>query len=243
MPNKATTKGSKKPLQSNKSKGIESLLNLLINIVIPVIVLSKFSSSEYLGPAWGLVVALAFPFLYGIYEIIKDKKINSLSVIGLISILLTGGLGLLALDAKWIALKEAAVPFTILILILGSMRTKFPIINKLIYNDTILNIELIESKIKTKKQRTYLRKKLDITTYIVAVAFLVSTASNYLLAKFLLVSEPGTEAFNQELARMTALSFPVNALPATILLAVALFYYIHHLQKITELELDDVVKG
>ena len=218
------------------------LLSLLINIVIPVIILTRFSSADRLGPAWGLVVALAFPLVYGTYEVIRDKKYNVLSIIGVVSVLLTGALGLLQIDPQWIAIKEAAVPFIILILILGTMNSKFPIVKKLLYNDTILNIDVIESKLKTKQQHKYLHKKLKTTTWLVAIAFIISTILNYMLAKILLVSEPGTEAFNQELAKMTALSFPVIALPATIMMIIALFYYIHHLRKITGLELEEIIR-
>ena len=35
------------------------LANLAFNIVIPVLILSKFSTPDYLGPVWGLVLALA----------------------------------------------------------------------------------------------------------------------------------------------------------------------------------------
>ncbi|HEY5734580.1 MAG TPA: MFS transporter, partial [Gammaproteobacteria bacterium] len=40
------------------------LTNLAFNIVIPVIILSKFSGAEDLGPAWSIVVALSFPISY-----------------------------------------------------------------------------------------------------------------------------------------------------------------------------------
>ena len=44
------------------------LNNLLFNIAIPVIVMMKLSKEEYFGPTYGLVIALAFPLGYGLYE-------------------------------------------------------------------------------------------------------------------------------------------------------------------------------
>ena len=89
------------------------LLDLLISIVIPSIILMKFSGEDHLGTVWGLVVALSFPLFYGLYERITQQKFNIISILGLISVLLTGGIGLLKLDPEWLAIKEAAVPLVI----------------------------------------------------------------------------------------------------------------------------------
>lgn len=48
-------------------KSNQSLLsNVLINIVIPVVILSKMSGEDNLGPTWALVAALAFPAVWGL---------------------------------------------------------------------------------------------------------------------------------------------------------------------------------
>ena len=52
------------------------LMNILINIAIPTLILMKFSGEKHLGPVMGLIVALAFPILYGIYDFTKQKKVN-----------------------------------------------------------------------------------------------------------------------------------------------------------------------
>ena len=99
--------------------------NLLFNIALPVIILSKFSTEEYLGPVWGLVIALAFPIGFGLWELVKSGKVNFFSVVGIISVLLTGGMSLLQLDLKYIAIKEAAVPGIIGLLVWFSQHSKF----------------------------------------------------------------------------------------------------------------------
>jgi len=53
------------------------------------------------------VVALLFPIGYGIWDWSKEKKINIFSALGLISVLLTGGIGLFELPTQWVAIKEA----------------------------------------------------------------------------------------------------------------------------------------
>jgi len=65
---------------------------------------------------------------------------------------------------------------------------------------------------------------------------------NYALAKYILVSAPGTEAYSEELGKMTALSFPVIAIPSTLVLMVALMYLLNGIQKLTHLQLEDIFK-
>jgi hypothetical protein len=67
----------------------------------------------------------------------------------------------------------------------------------------------------------------------VAASFVLSAILNYGLAKYLLVSAPGTAAFNEELAQMTALSYPVIALPCTIMLMLAIWYLFSQIGKVT----------
>jgi len=75
---------------------------------------------------------------------------------------------------------------------------------------------------------------------MVAGSFFLSSVLNYILAKIILVSAPGSVAFTEELGKMTALSFPVIALPSTIVLMSALFYLLHHIKKLTHLEAEDI---
>ena len=70
---------------------------------------------------------------------------------------------------------------------------------------------------------------------------MLSSILNYILAKILLVSAPGTEAFNAELGKMNALSFPVIAVPATIIMMLALFYLFKRIKALTHLELEDIL--
>lgn len=211
-------------------------LNLIINIAIPVFILTKFSSSDSLGPLWGLIVALSFPILYGIYDIIILKKTNILSIVGVISIILTGSMGILQLDPKWIALKEAAIPLVIGIVVLALSNTKYSVLELLLKQ--VIDMNKVKTLTKDKKA---LNHNIQVTTYIIAFSFLVSSILNYILAKVILKSPPGTESFNQELAQMTALSFPVIAIPSMIILTAGIMYLIHNIKKITHTDLEEII--
>src|SRR5690606_31332844 len=73
-----------------------------------------------IAPLWVLCISLMPPLLYGLWDVWKRKKYNFFSILGLASIILTGGLGLMQLSGIWLAVKEAAIPLLIGIVIAGT---------------------------------------------------------------------------------------------------------------------------
>ncbi|WP_237065680.1 VC0807 family protein [Microbulbifer guangxiensis] len=217
------------------------LLNLLLNIVIPTLILTKLSGDDWLGTKLAIVVALAFPLVYGLRDFTQSGKINFFSALGIISILLTGGISLLELDAKYIAIKEAAIPGLLGLATLGSLYTRWPLVRTLLYNDRILDTAKIARELEGRGNLPAFERSLQHASWMIAGSFFLSSALNYILAKVLLQSPPGTAAFNEELGKMTALSFPVIALPATIILMGALFFLFHRIGKLTGLKLEEVM--
>lgn len=207
--------------------------NLVFNIAIPVLVMSYLSSDEYLGPMWSVVVALAFPFFFGLYDLKKTKKINGFSVLGIISVLLTGGISLLKLPAEYMAIKEAAIPAAIGIAVLITQFTKKPLVKVLILNDQIINWDKLNASLNNQGAMENFDTKVAVSSYIVASSFFLSSSLNYMLAKWILVSEPGTTAYTEEVGRMTALSYPVIVVPSMILLITALIYLFKQISKCT----------
>ena len=95
-----------------------------------------------------LMLALAFPLGWGSFELIKYRKFNFIALLGLVSVLLTGGIGLLKLDNQWLAIKEAAIPGIIGIAVLVSTRTRFPLIRTMLFNKTVLNVDKIHERLE-----------------------------------------------------------------------------------------------
>lgn len=215
-------------------------LSLLLNIVIPSVILIKFSSPEFLGPVYGLIIAIAFPLVYGLLGLAWHKKVNLISIIGLISVLLTGVFGLLKLNADWIAYKEAGVPLVIGLAVLVSLKTPFPLIKKLLYNDQILNTEKIDLILQHRNNQHHFERRLMISTLMLSCSFFLSSGLNFILAKVMLISEPGTAAFNSELGKMTAYSYPIIAIPSMILLMGVLYYLIKSITFLTGLKFTEI---
>lgn len=221
----------------------ESLLaNLLLNIIIPTLILSKLSSDDYLGTKLAIVVALAFPFAYGLKDLIGSGKVNFYSALGIISIMLTGGIGLLELDAEYMAIKEATIPAILGIATVGSLYTRWPLVRTFVYNDKIFATEKIAAGLAFKGTESDFERTLTVASWMIAGSFFVSSVLNYVLAKVILESPPGTVAFNEELAKMTALSYPVIVIPSMIIFAAALFYLIKRLTSLTGLTFEEMLE-
>ncbi|OZB17683.1 MAG: hypothetical protein B7X55_05960 [Rhodobacterales bacterium 34-62-10] len=114
-------------------KPTSPLTEVLIAVIVPSIILMQLSGPEDLGPVNALLLALAFPLGWGSRDLWLQSRINPFAVLGLVSIGLTGGIGLLELDAFWLAVKEAAIPGLIGLVVIGSTWTRYPLIRTVLY--------------------------------------------------------------------------------------------------------------
>jgi hypothetical protein len=64
---------------------------------------------------------------------------------------------------------------------------------------------------------------------------------NFFLAVFVLTASPGTELFNQQLGRMLALSFPINAVPPMLVNIANLIYVSKAIKRLTGLSLEEII--
>lgn len=217
------------------------LIDLLLSIVVPSIILMKFSGDQDLGASGALVVALAFPVTVGLYQLIRFKLTNYIALLGLISVLLTGGIGLLRLDAEWFAIKEAAIPAMLGFGVLISAWLGYPLIKKILYNPLILDTERISRILRDRGYEEIFEARLLSASYLLGVTFFFSSAMNYVLAKWIVTSPTGSEAFNEELGQLTLISYPLIAIPSVVMM-LAIFYFLwRSLNNFTGLKLEEVL--
>jgi intracellular septation protein A len=234
-------KNSSQPIEiKKKDKPENPLINILVNIVFPAVILSKASDPEYLGPIYAFVVALSLPTLYGAYDFIKRRKHNIVSILGFASILLTGGLGLMQVGGIWFAVKEAAIPAIIGIVVIGSLKTKKPLVKTLLFNDNVINVSKVTTALTAGNKFKEFDRLLLSTTFLLAASFLLSSILNFFLAVFILKSPPGTAEFNAELGKMTALSYPVIVIPSMVVLGLALWKLLSGIKALTGLQLEEI---
>ncbi len=217
------------------------LIDLLVSIVIPSIILMKFSGDEHLGATMALVVALAFPISLGLYELIRYRITNYIALLGLVSVFLTGGIGLLQLDTEWLAVKEAAIPAILGIGLMISAQLRYPLIKTLLFNPAILNTEKISRILNERGYTELFEARLLNATYLLSGTFFFSAVMNYLLATWIVTSPSGSAMFNEELGRLTLISYPVIAIPS-MLMMLAIFYFLwRSVHNLTGLKIEEVL--
>ena len=219
------------------------LYSLLFNVIIPVVIMTKFSKPEALGPTNALLIGIAFPVVYGLYDLHSKRKVNWISIIGIVGVGLTGVFGLLSLSGFWFAIKEATIPLLIGAVVVGSQWTSKPLGKTFLYNDQILNIAKVEETLDSPKKHEQLNGLLKNATFMLAGSFLLSAGLNFWLANRMVVSPPQTTAYVDEIGSFTGLSYIVIALPCMAVMMLAMFWLMRGLSKLTGLKLDEMLNS
>ncbi|MBK1789856.1 VC0807 family protein [Persicirhabdus sediminis] len=240
------------------------LANIMWNVLIPVVALSFLSKGDnnpleqaaneklwHIGPVWGMILAVSLPVIYGIHFFIKNKKANFFSILGIISILLTGGIALMTFQKDgtvqdhapfWFALKEAAVPMIFGITILVSHWTKTPLVRVFLYNPDFFNIPKIEKTVRAKGADSEYNKLIFTGTLLLSGSFFISSAMNYFLAMYLLNGNTGSqEVFNEAVGKLTAWGFAVIGLPMMVILMITMWKLVSGLQRMTGMDNEEIL--
>jgi len=240
------------------------LANIMWNVLIPVAALSFLSKGDndplhqaageklwHIGPIWGMALAVSLPLIYGLRHLIITKKPNFFSVLGIISILLTGGIAIMAfqkdgtVDAEapfWFALKEAAIPFVFGVTILLSHWTKTPLVKVFLYNPDFFNIPKIEKRVNENENLAKYQKLIFSGTLLLAGSFFISMVMNYFLAMYFLTGETGSQAdFNAAVGKLTWWGFAAIGAPMMVILMVTMWRFVSGLKKLTGMENDEIL--
>ncbi len=217
-------------------------LEIGITIIAPSLVLMK-GTALLGGPLPTLGVALAFPLGWGLWQSLHKRSFGLMAWIGLVSTLLTGGIGALQLDAQWLAFKEAAVPAGLGLAVAVSALTRNPLIHALMLQPAIVEVEKVQKALAERNATAHFDAQLKKGTLLLAGTFFFSSAMNYILARWIVTSPAGSEAFNEELGRLTLLSYPMIALPSLVLMMLLLAWLARQAKALTGLEINDMLVG
>tara|TARA_B110001454_G_scaffold219099_1_gene249893 strand:+ start:126 stop:842 length:717 start_codon:yes stop_codon:yes gene_type:complete len=224
------------------------LLNILFNIVIPILILNK--GGKWFGPKEALFVALAFPIFYGIYDYVQQKKTNYISLLGILNVGFTGGFALLKLEGIWFAVKEASFPILVGSFVLFSAFTKAPFVKTLFLNPQLLKMDSILASIAEKKREQEFEMLLKRGTILLSSSFVLSAILNFSLAYYIftpiaasLGEEQRAEVLNLQIAQMTQWSFIVIMIPSMLALISIMVYLFNQMKRITGLSNDELLQN
>lgn len=216
--------------------------DLLLTIILPSVILEFLSKPERLGPAWALVVALMLPLGFGVYCFINKRGLNFFSVLGLVAILVTGGLGLLNLSAGWFAAKEAAFPVFLGLAFPLSFMWGKPLVTELLLNPQVINHRLLHNSLDTDLKKTAFQQLLKQASWALLGTMMLSAVANAMLVLYYLNGTvPGTEAYTQAIGRQNWVGFIVIGVPMMAVTMTLLFWMLRRLTGLTGLERDDLM--
>jgi hypothetical protein len=255
-------------MSDKKNSQEHPLANILINVIIPVLVLTYLSKDPaiqeklgkvarpwHIGPIYAMAAALALPLGYGVWAFIKTRKFNFFSALGLISVLLSGGLtvylwnkdGTVKPNAGMLfGIKEALIPLVLGIAILTSHRTASPLIRVFLYNDSIFDIPKIEKRVSNISAQSDYDRLLFGATKLFATSFFLSSLMNLGLAQWFFRGFDATavdalEKYNSIIASVTGWGFAVIGVPILVFLFFTLKRLLKGLENLTGLKEDELM--
>ena len=225
-------------------KHANPFIDLLLTLILPSVVLESLSKPDRLGPAWALVVALLLPLGFGIWCYTQKRGLNFFSVLGLVAVLVTGGLGLLQLEAMWFAAKEAAFPIFLGIAFPVSYRLGKPLIREILMNPQLMNEPVIHQSLDTPAKHSDFARLLRQASWGMAGTMLISAAANFALALWLLGDKaPGSEEYTKAIGRLNWGGFIVIGIPLMGVTLALFFWFLKSICRITGLERHDFMNG
>ena len=225
----------------------DSFSNILFNILIPVLILNK-GHKFGLEPHYAVILALAFPVFFSLQSLWQSKKINYIAVLGLMNVLVSGTLTLLALGGIWFAIKEAAFPLLIGIFVLISSFSSKPFFRTLFMNPATFDIAKIDSHLENDQKRQKFQDLMKHTTQLLSVSFLMSAFLNFFLSLRIFTPLPESmtgpekqQLLNEQLGQMTLYSLGVILVPSILFLGGIMYYAFRRINQLTGLTTEDLI--
>jgi len=111
-----------------------------------------------------------------------------------------------------------------------------------LFSPALMNVERIQESQSQRGNDAAFEARLKKATWMLGATFFFSSAMNYFLATWVVTSPTGSVAFNEELGRMTLLSYPVIALPSMLMMAAVLYYLTRSIRELAGLKLAEALK-
>lgn len=220
------------------------LLDLLLTVVLPSTALEYLSANDRLGPFWALVVASLLPLGLGVYCWVTKSGLNLFSVLGLVAVIVTGGLGLLKLPAFWFGIKEIAVPVLIGIAFPLSHRWGKPIISSMLFAPHLINERALRAALDTPEKHASFEKQLFQASLGLGIAMLGSAVINFALAIYLIGNkEPGSEAYVKAIGTLNWGGTIIIGVPLLVAMMVVMVRFMRGIQRLTGLDKEDLLNA
>ena len=218
------------------------LADLLLTVVLPSAALEWLSEPARLGPFWALVISSLLPLGFGVYCWVTKAGLNFFSILGLAAVVLTGGLGLLKLNAFWFGIKEISVPVLIGLAFPLSHRWGRPMICSLLFAPHLLNERALRAALDTPSKQCGFDGLLLRASWGMGASMLLSAGLNFALAMYLLGGkEPGSEAYVKGIGTLNWGGTLIIGAPLLAAMMLVMMSFMRGLRSLTGLRKDDLM--
>jgi hypothetical protein len=107
----------------------------------------------------------------------------------------------------------------------------------------VIDVGKVDAALAARGAQAAFAALLRRSTGLLSLSFFASAVLNYFLARHLIRSPPGTEAFNGELGKMHIWSLPVIVLPSMAMMMLVLWRLLGGITALTGLTLDDIFRA
>lgn len=239
-------------------KGTQSLLNVLLSVLAPVLVLDHCSVNGpelwQLGTTPAMCLALALPLGFGVWTFIQSRKVEPITLFGLLGTILTGVVTIYANTGTsdairpdtpwWYAAKEAAIPLLLCGAVMVTAKRQDSLLRVLLYSDSLFDIRTIEKQVAENNQQQAYDSLLWRSSLFLGLSLVVSAVGNFILSLcFLLpvLDAPAAQQaleYNYAVGRMTWWGYLVIGVPLLVTLIGVIRHLISRLEILTGLDRD-----
>lgn len=196
---------------------------LIINVLLPIAILVLLSDDRFLGALPALLLAIAIPAAYGVWDLLRRRRVDASTILGILSVLLTGVIAVFKLPSGLFAVKEALIPVGFAALLLVSNRTSFPIV-KLLF-DVVQRKDRVERAVENIGGEAAYRAHVERCGALWAGTMAISGVMKFTLSSLIVTADAGTKAFNTQLATYELAQIPTSK-TITMVMILALIWYI-----------------
>ena len=191
------------------------------------------------------LIALIFPVAYFIYDLLKKKNVNVISILGFINVLLTGGIGIFGerfgLSKNWFIIKEGALPFLIALALITLRKFRKESFNNILLNDMLFDNYKISNSINYERQNEFERIVYRAGSHFIMGLF-ISSFIQFVLASIIVTANPGEPLFSEQVATMTWVSFLAVFVITLSIVGKGYLGLMSGIEKITGLKREDFLK-
>lgn len=238
--------------------GTKSLLNVLLSVLAPVLVLDHCSveGSGLLewGTTWAMVVALSLPLGCGVWMFLEQRRVDPITLFGLLGTILTGvvtiyantgdGVAIRPDTPWWYAAKEALIAALLGGAMLVTAGRRDSMLRLFIYSDSVFDVGRIEQTVREKQKEKEYNGLLWKASAATASTLFCSSAANFCLSLYFLLpvlSQPAEKQmleYNYAVSRMTWWGYLVIGVPLMITLILVMRFLLRRLGELTGLDRD-----